>query len=327
MFKALLLDRRGQATEAAVVDVDESILPPGDVIVRVEYSSLNYKDALAVTGRGAIAKTWPLIAGIDLAGTVEHSDHPGWKPGEAVVVNGWGLGETRHGGLAQKARVSADSLLRVPVPYGTHDTMAIGTAGYTAALCVRALLRHGLVPGQGPVLVTGASGGVGSIAVRLLAGLGFDVHASTGRPQTFDFLRQLGAGVLVDREELARPGRPLQSETWAGVVDTVGSHTLANACARTRWNGAVAACGLAQGGDFPGSVFPFILRSVTLYGINCVFVPNALREQAWALLAEHVPVALLSELAHDIALGDAMAASTDLLEGRLHGRAVVDVNR
>lgn len=182
MFKAVLLERHGQATEAAVVDVDESILPHGDVIVRVEYSSLNYKDALAITGRGAIAKTWPLIAGVDLAGTVEHSDHPGWKPGDAVVVNGWGLGETRHGGLAQKARVSSDSLLRVPAPYGTHDTMAIGTAGYTAALCVQALLRHGLVLGQGPVLVTGASGGVGSIAVRLLAGLGFEVHASTGRP-------------------------------------------------------------------------------------------------------------------------------------------------
>lgn len=327
MFKALLLERRGLVTEPAIVDVDESILPPGDVIVRVEYSSLNYKDALAITGRGAIAKSWPLIAGIDLAGTVEHSDHPGWKPGEAVVVNGWGLGETRHGGLAQKARVPSDSLLRVPAPYGTHDTMAIGTAGYTAALCVQALLRHGLVPGQGPVLVTGASGGVGSIAVRLLAGLGFEVHASTGRPQTSDFLRRLGAGVLVDREELAQPGRPLQSETWAGVVDTVGSHTLVNACARTRWHGAVAACGLAQGGDFPGTVFPFILRGVTLYGINCVFVPNTVREQAWALLAAHVPVGLLSELAHDITLGEAIAVSTELLDGRLHGRAVVDVNR
>lgn len=329
MFKALLLERRGLVTEPAVVDVDESILSPGDVIVRVEYSSLNYKDALAITGRGAIAKTWPLIAGIDLAGTVEHSDHPGWKPGEAVVVNGWGLGETRHGGLAQKARVSSDSLLRVPAPYGTHDAMAIGTAGYTAALCVQALLRHGLVPGQGqgPVLVTGASGGVGSIAVRLLAGLGFEVHASTGRPQTADFLRRLGAGVLVDREELARPGRPLQSETWAGVVDTVGSHTLVNACARTRWHGAVAACGLAQGGDFPGTVFPFILRGVTLYGINCVFVPNTVREQAWALLAAHVPMGLLSELAHDITLSEAIEVSTELLDGRLHGRAVVDVNR
>jgi acrylyl-CoA reductase (NADPH) len=327
MFKALLLDRRGQATQAAVVDLDEAILPPGDVTVRVEYSCLNYKDALAITGRGAIVKTWPLIAGIDLAGTIEHSDHPSWRAGDAVVVNSWGLGETRHGGLAQKARVSSDMLLRVPAPYGTHDTMAIGTAGYTAALCVQALLRHGLVPGQGPVLVTGASGGVGSIAVRLLAGLGFEVHASTGRPQTSDFLHRLGASVLIDREELARPGRPLQSETWAGVVDTVGSHTLANACARTRWNGAVAACGLAQGGDFPGSVFPFILRGVTLYGINCVWVPNAQREQAWALLAAHVPVGLLSELAHDITLSEAIAVSTDLLDGRLHGRAVVDVNR
>lgn len=327
MFKALMLNRRHDATQASVVELDESDLPPGDVIVRVDYSTLNYKDALAITGRGAIVKSFPLIAGIDLAGTVENSEDQRWKAGDRVVVNSWGLGETRHGGLAQKARVSADWLLKLPAAYDTHDAMAIGTAGYTAALCVQSLLHHGLAPARGPVLVTGASGGVGSIAVRLLAGLGFEVHATTGRPQTASFLRTLGAAKVIDREELSQPGKPLQTETWAGVVDTVGSHTLANACARTRWHGAVAACGLAQGADLPGSVFPFILRSVTLYGINCVYVPNEVREQAWALLAAHVPRALLSELAHDISLEASIAASADLLEGRLRGRAVVDVNR
>lgn len=326
-FKALLLSRDGAATRPAIVDFDEADLPPGDVLVGVQYSTLNYKDALAVTGRGAIVKSWPLIAGIDLAGVVERSAHPAWKPGDAVVVNGWGFGETRHGGLAQRARVQADWLLAVPAPYSTHDAMAVGTAGYTAALCVQALLRHGLAPDRGPVLVTGASGGVGAVAVRLLAGLGFEVHASTGRPETAEALRALGAAEIVERRQLAAPGKPLQSERWAGVVDTVGSHTLANACAGTRWHGAVAACGLAQGADFPATVMPFILRAVTLYGINCVFVPNDERRAAWALLAEHLPPERLAGMAHDIGLHDAIAASADLLDGRLHGRAVVDVNR
>ena len=326
-FKALLLTRAGAATRPAIVDFDEADLPPGDVLVKVQYSTLNYKDALAVTGRGALVKAWPLIAGIDLAGTVERSGHPGWKPGDAVVVNGWGLGETRHGGLAQQARVQADWLLAVPAPYSTHDAMAVGTAGYTAALCVQALRRHGLAPDRGPVLVTGASGGVGAVAVRLLAGLGFEVDASTGRPGTAEALRALGAANIVDRQQLAVPARPLQRERWAGVVDTVGSHTLANACAGTKWHGAVAACGLAQGADFPGTVMPFILRAVTLYGINCVFVPNDERRAAWALLAEHLPPGRLAGMAHDIGLHDAIAASADLLDGRLHSRAVVDVNR
>ena len=326
-FKALLLTRGASGTEAAVVDLDDAALPPGDVTVRVEYSTLNYKDALAITGRGAIVKSWPLVAGIDLAGVVERSEHPSWRPGDRVVVNGWGLGETRHGGLAQRARVSADWLLELPAPYGTHDAMAIGTAGYTAALCVLALQRHGLAPAGGPVLVTGASGGVGAVAVRLLAGLGFEVEAATGRPATAERLRRWGASRLVDREELSGPGKPLQSERWAGVVDTVGSHTLANACARTRWHGAVAACGLAQGADFPATVLPFILRGITLYGINCVYVPNESRRQAWALLADHVPPQSLAEMSLDVPLGGAIAAATALLEGRLPGRAVVDVNR
>lgn len=325
MFKALRLNRRGERVEASVVDLHESTLPPGDVTVRVEYSTLNYKDALAITGRGAIAKQLPLTAGIDLAGVVETSESPAWKAGDRVVVNGWGLGETRDGGLAQTARVKADWLLALPSPYSTRDAMAVGTAGYTAALCVGALIEHGLTPAHGPMLVTGASGGVGAVAVRLLAGLGFEVDASTGRPETVPKLRALGATGIVDRRDLSEPGRPLQSERWAGVVDTVGSHTLANACARTKWHGAVAACGLAQGADFPGSVMPFILRAVTLRGINCVFVPNDERKAAWALLATHLPVTTLAAMAHDIELGEALAASADLLDGRLMGRAVVNL--
>ncbi|MBL8359199.1 MAG: oxidoreductase [Rubrivivax sp.] len=327
MFKALMLTRDGKTVHAAVTELDEAVLGPGDVTVRVEYSTLNFKDGLAITGRGAIVKNWPLIAGIDLAGTVEASESAAWKPGDQVVINGWGLGETHHGGLAQKARVSSGWLLAVPAPYSTRDTMALGTAGYTAALCVQALLRHGVKPTDGPVLVTGASGGVGIIAVRLLAGLGFEVDASTGRPQHGDALRAMGATHLVDRAELAAPGKPLQSERWAGVVDAVGSHTLVNACARTKWNGAVAACGLAQGADLPGTVLPFILRGVTLYGINSVYVPEAQRREAWALLAAHVSPQVLAGLGHVIGLSEAIPAAADLLDGRITGRVVVDVNR
>ncbi|WP_022978977.1 MDR family oxidoreductase [Ideonella sp. B508-1] len=329
MFKALLLSRNAdKSTTATLTELEDSALPPGDVTVRVAWSTLNYKDALAVTGRGAIVKTWPMVAGIDLAGTVEASSHPDWQPGDAVVVNSWGLGETHWGGLAQKARVSADWLLQVPAPYSPRDTMAIGTAGYTGALCVQALLRHGITPDKGPVLVTGGSGGVGVVAVALLAGLGFEVHASSGRPALAEGLKALGAAEVIDRATLAAPGKPLQSERWAGVVDTVGSHTLANACAATRWNGAVAACGLAGGADFPATVMPFILRGVTLYGINCVYVPNTQRAEAWALLARHLPPARLTGLVQEIGLSEAIAASADLLDGRLTAnRVVVDVNR
>ena len=328
MFKALLLNRNAdKSTTATLTELDDSALPPGDVTVRVAWSTLNYKDALAVTGRGAIVKTWPMVAGIDLAGTVEASSHPDWQPGDAVVVNSWGLGETHWGGLAQKARVSADWLLKVPAPYSLRDTMAIGTAGYTGALCVQALLRHGITPDKGPVLVTGGSGGVGVVAVALLAGLGFEVHASSGRPALAEGLKALGAAEVIDRATLAAPGKPLQSERWAGVVDTVGSHTLANACAATKWNGAVAACGLAGGADFPATVMPFILRGVTLYGINCVYVPNTQRAEAWALLAQHLPPARLAGLVQEIGLSEAITASVDLLDGRLTAnRVVVDVN-
>jgi acrylyl-CoA reductase (NADPH) len=327
MFTALLLNQENKQTVATFERMERTQLPPGDVTVRVEHSSLNFKDALAVTGRGAIVRNWPLVPGIDLAGAVEHSDDARWQPGDRVVVNGWGLGETEWGGFSQVARLSADWLLRLPEPYTTRQAMAVGTAGFTAALCVMALRRHGLQPGDGEVLVTGASGGVGSVAVALLAGLGYSVTASTGRPHEADYLKSLGAAQIVDRATLSAPGKPLQSERWAGVVDAVGSHTLANACAATRWNGAVAACGLAQGSDFPATVMPFILRGITLYGINCVFIPNDRRAEAWALLAEHVRPDLLDRMTTEIALSDVVAKSVDLLEGRLRGRTVVDVNR
>lgn len=327
-MRALLLNQdANRKTIATLSDIDDSQLPAGDVTVKVEYSTLNYKDALAVTGRGAIAKIWPLVPGIDLAGTVESSDNPAWKPGDRVVVNGWGMGETHWGGLAQKARLKSEWLLALPAHLTARQAMAIGTAGYTAALCVLALQRHGLKPADGEVLVTGASGGVGAVAVKLLAALGYTVAASTGRPQEADYLKSLGAANIVDRNELSAPGKPLQKERWAGVVDTVGSHTLANACAQARWNAAIAACGLAQGMDFPATVAPFILRGVTLYGINCVYESNARRTECYALLAKHLDAATLERMTVEVALSEAIEKSAALLDGKLHGRAVVDVNR
>ena len=330
MFKAILLQRSDsnpKQVQAQLSALEDEALPAGDVDVRIEYSSLNFKDALAITGRGAIVKQWPIVPGIDLAGVVQSSRDPGWIAGDRVVVNGWGMGETHWGGLSQRARLRSEWLLRLPAAFDARQAMAIGTAGYTAALCVMALQRHGLRPESGPVLVTGATGGVGSIAVLLLSQLGFEVFAVTGRPQESDYLISLGARQVIERSSLSAPGKPLQSERWCGVVDTVGSHTLANACAATQWNGAVAACGLAQGADFPATVMPFILRGVTLYGINCVFVSNEVRSQAWALLAQHISDVALAGLTHEIGLSEAIAASSDLLDGRLRGRTVVDVNR
>lgn len=327
MFRALMLTQVDRRTHAELVELDESQLPPGDVTVRIEYSSLNFKDALAVTGRGAVVKNWPLVPGIDLAGVVERSSDPAWQPGDRVVVNGWGLGETEWGGLAQKARLSPQCLLRLPAAFTTREAMAIATAGYTAALCVIALQRHGLEPGTDEVLVTGAAGGVGSVAVALLAGLGFRVVASTGRPAEAEYLRFLGAAAILDRAELSSPGKPLQSERWAGVVDTVGSHTLVNACAQTQWHGAVTACGLAQGSDLPGTVMPFILRGITLYGINCMRVDEATRRLAWELLAQHVRSDQLAQMTQEIGLSEVIAYSPGLLDGKVRGRTVVDVNR
>lgn len=326
MFNAIYLTQQDKQTHAALTQLGEAQLPSGEVEVRVEYSTLNYKDALAVTGRGLIVKNWPMVPGIDLAGVVERSDDPAWQPGERVVVTGWGLGESHWGGLTQKARLSADWLLRLPDAYSTRQAMAIGTAGFTAALCVMALQKHGVQPDD-EVLVTGASGGVGSIAVALLAALDYQVVAATGRPQEADYLHALGAARVIDRSELANPGKPLQSERWAGVVDTLGSHTLANACAATRWNGAVAACGLAQGADFPATVMPFILRGVTLYGINSVFIDNDTRRHAWDLLARHIDAAKLEQMSVEIGLSEVIDCAPKLLDGKMHGRTVVDVNR
>jgi acrylyl-CoA reductase (NADPH) len=328
VFKAILLSQtEDKKTRAEFTDLDDARLPDRDVTVAVEFSTLNYKDALAITGRGAVVRQWPLVPGIDLAGTVQSSRSAEWKAGDTVVVTGWGLGENHWGGLAQKARLDAGWLLKIPAPFTTRSAMSIATAGFTAALCVMALQRHGLKPGDGEVLVTGAAGGVGSVAVALLAALGYTVVASTGRPQESDYLIGLGAARIVDRKQLSEPGKPLQKEVWAGVVDTVGSHTLANACASTRFYGAVAACGLAQGGDFPTTVMPFILRGVTLYGINSVLVPNEQRALAWALMAQHLDAKRLEALTVEIGLSEAIAYAPRLLEGQVRGRTVVNVAR
>ena len=327
MFQALHLTQQDGRTVTELRGLDDTDLPDGDVTVRVEYSSLNYKDALAITGRGPVVRKWPLVPGIDLAGVVESSNSPEWRMGDRVVVNGWGIGETDWGGFSQKARVKAGWLLRLPPELSTREAAAIGTAGYTAALCVMALQRHGLKPGDGAVVVTGASGGVGSVAVALLAGLGYPVTAATGKPHEADYLHGLGAVDIIARDELGAPGKPLQRERWAGAVDTAGSHTLANICAQLKWNSAVAACGLAQGGDFPSSVMPFILRGATLYGINCVFVDNAIRAQAYALLAAHLPKARLEEMTREVGLGEVTTASHELLDGKRKGRTVVNVDR
>ena len=327
MFKAILLSQTDdKKTRAEFTDLDDSRLPDREVTVDVAWSTLNFKDALAITGKGAVVRNWPLVPGIDLAGTVASSRHPDWQPGDAVVVTGWGLGENHWGGLTQRERVDAGWLLKIPAPFDARSAMAIGTAGFTAALCVMALQKHGLQPGDGEVLVTGAAGGVGSIAVALLGSLGYTVVASTGRPQEAAYLTGLGASRIADRAEFSQPGKPLQKETWAGVVDTVGSHTLANACAATRFNGAVAACGLAQGGDFPTTVMPFILRGVTLYGINSVFVPNAQRTEAWALMARHLDTARLAAMSTEIGLSEAIAYAPRLLAGEVRGRTVVNTS-
>lgn len=327
MFNALLLERSGDQTEARVTGVDEAQLPAGEVVVRVEYSTLNYKDALAITGRAPIVRSFPMVPGIDFAGVVESSSSPRWRAGDKVLLNGWGVGEKHWGGLAQRARVKAEWLTALPAGLSTREAMAIGTAGYTAMLCILALEKHGLEPDGGEVLVTGAAGGVGSIAVAVLSGLGFKVVASTGRMDEAAYLQALGAAEVIERASLSSPGKPLAGERWAGVVDSVGSHTLANACAATRTRGAVAACGLAQGMDFPATVAPFILRGITLYGIDSVLAPPALREAAWARLARDLDREKLGAMTREITLGEAVATAGALLGGGVRGRVVVDVNR
>lgn len=327
MFSAIIIDKNEAGQSVAVTQIDEAQLPEGDVTVAVEYSTLNYKDGLAITGKSPVVRKFPMVPGIDLAGTVKESSHPGWKVGDKVVLNGWGVGEGHWGGLAQLARLKGDWLVPLPSAFTARQAMAIGTAGYTAALCVDALVRHGVKPDQGEILVTGATGGVGSVAVALLKKAGFTVVAATGKGSQGDYLKQLGAESIIDRAELAAPGKPLQKERWAGVVDSVGSNTLANACAQTRYGGAVAACGLAGGADFPATVMPFILRGVSLLGIDSVMAPKAPRLAAWERLARDLDVSLLEVIATEIGLGDAIAAANDLMEGKVRGRIVVDVNR
>ncbi|MGA6108619.1 MDR family oxidoreductase [Pseudomonas solani] len=327
MFKGILIDKDDAGYRATLAELDEAQLPEGDVTVQVDYSTLNYKDGLAITGKSPVVRKFPMVAGIDLAGTVEASDNPAFKAGDRVLLNGWGVGETHWGGLAQKARLNGDWLIPLPAGFTPRQAMAIGTAGYTAMLSVLALERNGVTPDKGPVLVTGANGGVGSFAIALLARLGYQVAASTGRPQEADYLKHLGAAEIIDRASLSEPGRPLGKERWAGAVDSVGSHTLANVCAGIRYGGAVAACGLAQGMDFPASVAPFILRGVTLAGIDSVMRPRADRIEAWNRLVRDLDLALLDEITSEIGLGEAVLSASELLEGRVRGRVVVDVNR
>ena len=327
MFKVVLIEKDEAGYRAGVTEVDDAALPDGDVTVRVAYSTLNYKDGLAITGKGPVVRKFPMVPGIDLAGTVDASTHAGIAVGDKVVLNGWGVGEGHWGGLAQRARLKGDWLVPLPAAFTPRQAMAIGTAGYTAMLCVMALERHGVTAANGEVLVTGANGGVGSVAVALLAKLGYTVVASTGRPQEADYLKALGAAEIIDRAQLSAPGKPLAKERWAGAVDTVGSHTLANVCASTKYRGAVAACGLAQGMDFPSSVAPFILRGVTLAGVDSVMAPRAERLEAWRRLAQDLDVARLELMTHEIGLGEAVATAAALLEGKVRGRVVVDVNR
>ncbi|MET0180453.1 MAG: MDR family oxidoreductase [Novosphingobium sp.] len=327
MFNAILIDKPEGGQTVSVSQLDESQLPDGDVTIDVEFSTLNYKDGLAITGRGPVVRKFPMVPGIDLAGTVRESSHGEWKAGDKVVLNGWGVGEGHWGGLAQVARLKGDWLVPLPAAFSGRQAMAIGTAGYTAALCVEALVQAGVSPGQGEVLVTGATGGVGSVAVALLKKAGFTVIGSTGKEAEKDYLTRLGADGVIDRAELSAPGRPMAKERWAGVVDSVGSHTLANACAATRYGGAVAACGLAQGSDFPATVMPFILRGVRLLGVDSVMAPKAPRLTAWQRLAEDLDPALLEVIATEVGLEEAISTASDLIDGKVRGRVIVDVNR
>ncbi|MBK9519502.1 MAG: oxidoreductase [Anaeromyxobacter sp.] len=327
MARAILVEKTEAGQLVRLADLPDSALPPGAVTVAVEWSTVNYKDGLALTGKAPVLRAFPMVPGIDLAGTVEASQAPAWRPGDRVVLNGWGIGEVRFGGLAERARVEPGWLVRVPEVFTTRQAAAIGTAGYTAALAVLALEDHGLAPGDGEVLVTGAAGGLGSVAVALLARGGYRVVASTGRPAEGDYLKRLGAAAVVDRAELTGPVKALGRERWAGVVDAVGGVTLANACSQVRVAGAVAACGNAGGMDFPSSVAPFILRGVTLCGIDSVRAPLARRQQAWARLARDLDPALLEAMTSEIGLGEAPAAAAEILAGRVRGRLVVDVRR
>ena len=327
MFKGILINKDNHGYRAEVTDIDDSQLPEGDVTVRVSHSTLNYKDGLAITGKGPIVRQFPMVPGVDLAGTVEDSSDPDFKPGDQVLLNGWGVGEGHWGGLAQRARLQGKWLIPLPSAFTPAQAMAIGTAGYTAMLAIMALEKNGVTPDKGDVLVTGSNGGVGSFAIALLAKLGYRVVASTGRLGESDYLTSLGAAEIIDRATLAEPGRPLAKERWAGAIDSVGSHTLANICASTRYWGTVATCGLAQGMDFPASVAPFILRGVTLAGIDSVMRPRQDRIDAWARLARDLDVSLLPLISREIGFSEVVETAHLLMDGQIRGRIVVDTRR
>jgi acrylyl-CoA reductase (NADPH) len=324
-FKAIVIDKNAAGQSVRLADFDENDLMEGDVTFRPEWSTLNYKDGLAVTGKAPVVRRFPMIAGIDGAGTVEASAHPDWKPGDKVILNGWGCGETHLGCYAQKARVKGDWLVPLPEGMSTRDAMAIGTAGYTAMLAVMALERHGVTPDRGPVVVTGASGGVGSVAIAVLAHLGYQVVASTGRPQETAWLRELGAAEVIDRAELTATPRPLAKERWAGGIDAIGSVTLANVLSMTRYGGAVAACGLAGGMDLPSSVAPFILRGVSLLGIDSVMCPQKTRREGWRRLGSQLDRQSLAQISGEIDLSGVIEAGRRILDGQVRGRLVVRI--
>ena len=325
-MQAILINKDDSGYSAQMSQIEEQQLPEGDVLIQVDYSTLNYKDSLAITGASPVVRNFPMVPGIDFAGTVEHSDHADFKAGDQVLLNGFGVGEGHWGGLAQKARVKGDWLVPLPTAFTPKQAMTIGTAGYTAMLCVMALEQQGVNPDQGEILVTGAVGGVGSVAVSLLAKLGYHVVASSGRPEEKDYLLSLGATQVMDRNELSEKGRPLAKERWAGAIDVAGSHTLANICASMKYGGTVAACGLAQGYDLPATVMPFILRGVTLAGIDSVYRPKADRIAAWNRLAEDLDLTHLDAIMTEITLGQALETAQEQMQGLTRGRFVVNVN-
>ena len=327
MFSAILIEKTETGQTCALKQLDDSQLPEGDVTIDVQYSSINYKDGLAMTGSGPVVRRWPMVPGIDLVGTVSDSSYAEFKPGDTVLLNGWGVGEVHWGGLATKARLNGDWLIKLPAGFTGQQAMAIGTAGYTASLSVDALVKFGITPDQGPILVTGTPGGVGSVATALLKKAGYTVTASFGDESEKEYLTKLGASEFIHRDELSSPGKPLQKELWAGVIDSIGSHTLVNAIAQTKYRGAVTACGLAQGADLPGTVMPIILRGVSILGIDSVMCPKGPRMAAWDRLDRDLDRDLIAVIGAEVGLSEAMQAGADIVAGKIRGRVIVDVNR
>jgi len=325
MFKGILIEKDEQGYRSTVKDIEDSVLPEGDVTIKVAYSTLNYKDALAITGKGPVVRSFPMIPGIDLVGTVEESSNDKFKVGDNVLLNGYGVGETHCGGLAEKARLKSEWLIPLPAAFSARQAMSIGTAGYTAMLCVIALEKNGITPNKGEILVTGANGGVGSFAITILAKLGYTVVASTGRVEESEYLKKLGATEVIDRASLSEPGRPLAKERWAAAIDSAGSHTLANVCASLKYGGVVAACGLAQGMDLPSTVMPFILRGITLAGIDSVMRPTADRIEAWDRLATILEAGVFDDIAKEISLEQTIETAEQLIAGKVRGRVVVNI--